>query len=538
MWLLHTKTLELRFFTDSESVRYAALSHVWEADDHRQPFREIQAIHSRCLASGEDPRDLVTAKVRNFLALAESEGYEWGWLDTACIDKTSSAELSEAINCMYRWYSDCYLCYAYLYDVSDDENPLLPESGFRSSRWHTRGWTLQELIAPRNVVFLSASWKFIGTKASLAATLQEITRIDLDVLLWRVKNLSSNASIARRMSWAAYRTTTRPEDCAYSLMGIFNVSMPIIYGEGSERAFMRLQTEIMNGSSDQTIFAWGRIHSDWNSAVENLWELMDHRITIGVSVEAGYPNGGLLALSPSQFALSADFRPIDPQTYLGLFGEAIDTNYTIMRNGATLRVPLTSDRAKVRSTVYHAAALACAVGEASIVLLFVARAFSWQLENSPFTCIGASVKLTEYPEFYRGAVLKLPYPLDQGYRYHLKSLRAELSYLSLRELRVGAAYRPDDSSNSLHLDRDLRRGLWTYNHLDGGGVELAFQLPPFVLSDLQKRYGFTQSTSKSPNSRDGLVLEADRKPRFRAAVVSGCGTTCLSPSTIQHLASV
>ena len=134
MWLLHTKTLELRFFADSRSVRYAALSHVWEADDHRQPFREIQAIYSRCLASGEDPRDLVTAKVRNFLALAESEGYEWGWLDTACIDKTSSAELSEAINCMYRWYSDCHLCYAYLYDVSDDENPLLPESGFRSSR--------------------------------------------------------------------------------------------------------------------------------------------------------------------------------------------------------------------------------------------------------------------------------------------------------------------------------------------------------------------------------------------------------------------
>ena len=296
-------------------------------------------------------------------------------------------------------------------------------------------------------------------------------------------------------------------------MGIFNVSMPIIYGEGSKRAFMRLQTEIMNGSSDQTIFAWGRIHSDWNSAVENLWELMDRRITMCLSVEAGYPNGGLLALSPSQFALSADFRPIDPQTYLGLFGEAIDTNYTIMRNGATLRVPLTSDRAKVRSTVCHAAALACAVGEASIVLLFVARTFSWQLENSPFTCIGASVKLTEYPEFYRGAVLKFPYPLDQGYRYHLKSLRAESSYLSLRELRVGAAYRPDDSSNSLHLDRDLGRRRWTYNHLDGGGVELAFQLPPFVLSDLQKRYGFTQSTSKSPNSRDGLVLEADRKPR-------------------------
>ena len=110
MWLLHTKTLELRFFADSQSVRYAALSHVWEADDHRQPFREIQAIYSRCLPSGEDPREFVTAKLRNFLALAESEGYEWAWFDTACIDKTSSAELSEAINCMYRWYYDADVC--------------------------------------------------------------------------------------------------------------------------------------------------------------------------------------------------------------------------------------------------------------------------------------------------------------------------------------------------------------------------------------------------------------------------------------------
>ena len=316
MWLLHTKTLELRFFADSRSVRYAALSHVWEADDHRQPFREIQAIYSRCLASGEDPRELVTAKVRNFLAIAESDGYEWGWLDTACIDKTSSSELSEAINCMYRWYADSHLCYAYLYDVSDDDNPLLPESGFRSSRWHTRGWTLQELIAPPNVVFLSVWWKFIGTKTSLASVLHETTGVDLEVLLWHSPlgtSWSSNVSVARRMSWAARRSTTRPEDRAYSLMGIFDVNMPIIYGEGGERAFMRLQMEIINVHPDQTIFAWGSIHPNADIAFDN------------VCCEDPFPSSledkiytKLLAPSPEHFASSSNFRPIDPETYVGL----------------------------------------------------------------------------------------------------------------------------------------------------------------------------------------------------------------------------
>ncbi|KAM5531224.1 hypothetical protein V8D89_015090, partial [Ganoderma adspersum] len=392
MWLLHTKTLELRFFTDSGSVRYAALSHVWEADDHRQPFREIQAIYSRCLASGEDPRELVTAKVRNFLALAESEGYEWGWLDTACIDKTSSASLSEAINCMYLWYSDADVCYVYLSDVSDDDDPFLPESDFTSSRWHTRGWTLQELIAPLNVVFLSMSWKFVGTRASLADVLQKATGIDLAILLrpgtdaihyhnddqlWSESNVS-NVSVARRMSWASRRRTTRPEDRAYSLTGIFGVSMSIIYGEGAERSFERLQMEIISlYPADQTIFAWGRIHPDIDVALENLgcpdsfWGCREEEEEIASSK--------LLASSPGDFAPSSNFQAIDAGTYEKLFGKTIDTNYAITRSGAVLHLPLTLDWTCTSSphhgVAMHAAALACAADESktSIVLLFLTR---------------------------------------------------------------------------------------------------------------------------------------------------------------------
>ncbi|KAI1788652.1 hypothetical protein LXA43DRAFT_630302 [Ganoderma leucocontextum] len=371
MWLLHTKTLELRFFGDSKSVRYAALSHVWAADDHLQPFRAIQGIHSRCLASGRDPRELVTAKVRNFLIFAEREGYEWGWLDTSCIDKTSSAELSEAINCMYRWYWDADVCCAYLSDVSDDDNPFLPQSDFRSSRWHTRGWTLQELIAPLNAVFLSKSWNFVGSKASLAVVLQEITGVDLDVLLLRDPYWMSDYSVARRMSWAARRTTIRPEDRAYSLLGIFGVTIPIIYGEGGERSFERLQMEIINlYPNDQTIFAWGPINPNIDTAFAILRcprSFEDY----GCTKEA--VRSRLLAPSPAEFGPSSNFRPVDSQMYMDLFGEMVDTNYTITAGGAVLRLPLTLDRTVGPFAAIHAAASACAADQTSIVLLFLSR---------------------------------------------------------------------------------------------------------------------------------------------------------------------
>lgn len=189
--------------------------------------------------------------------VARRDGFRYIWIDSCCIDKTSSSELSEAINSMFNWYRDAQLCYAFLADVpseSGSDDPRAHGSRFRRSRWFTRGWTLQELVAPRWVLFLSDQWTLLGTKDTLAGVIEAVTRIDTGVLKHE-KSLDS-ASVAQRMSWAATRQTTRVEDQAYSLLGIFGINMPTLYGEG-EQAFRRLQEEILRKIPDQTMFAWG-----------------------------------------------------------------------------------------------------------------------------------------------------------------------------------------------------------------------------------------------------------------------------------------
>ncbi|EIW51940.1 uncharacterized protein TRAVEDRAFT_136475, partial [Trametes versicolor FP-101664 SS1] len=192
-------------------------------------------------------------KVKGICKVARKAGFRLVWNDACCIDKSSSAELSEAINSMYDWFRLSDMCYVYLQDVADGDRPQEAQSDFRKSRWHTRGWTLQELIAPECVEFLTQTWQFLGTKLGLASTLEEITGVDVNILTGRAT--LNSASVARRMSWAAKRETTRIEDQAYSLMGIFGVHMPPIYGEGNN-AFLRLQEEIIRTIPDQTIFAW------------------------------------------------------------------------------------------------------------------------------------------------------------------------------------------------------------------------------------------------------------------------------------------
>ncbi|PIL27088.1 hypothetical protein GSI_10228 [Ganoderma sinense ZZ0214-1] len=260
MWLLNTARAELKFFPTPESVPggYAILSHVWGEDE--QTFQEVQAIRVQCIKDGTNPRDFVHHKVRDFCVFAERGGHQWGWADMCCIDKTSSTELSEAIVSMYRYYSLSEVCYAYLRDVptASEDDLRAPESAFRKSRWHKRGWTLQELIAPPLVLFLSCTWEILEAKADLADLLEEITRVPAGVL--RLDDGPSAHCVAARMSWAADRETTRPEDEAYCLMGIFGIFMPALYGEG-RNAFLRLQEEIMRQVDDPSIFAWGRIYS-------------------------------------------------------------------------------------------------------------------------------------------------------------------------------------------------------------------------------------------------------------------------------------
>ena len=201
----------------------------------------------------DDPR--LSPKVREACRVAREAGYDYLWIDSCCIDKASSSELSEAINSMYLWYSRAKVCYAYLADVPSVEDLDADKSAFRSSRWFKRGWTLQELIAPLSVTFLAMDWKEIGAKHSLACLVEDITSIPQEALL-HMRSLDE-FSVAQRLSWAARRETTREEDRAYSLLGIFDINMPTLYGEGT-RAFRRLQEEIVRRIPDLSLFAWRR----------------------------------------------------------------------------------------------------------------------------------------------------------------------------------------------------------------------------------------------------------------------------------------
>ncbi|KAI4164786.1 MAG: hypothetical protein LQ342_001761 [Letrouitia transgressa] len=242
MWLIHTKKLKLYEFIGNRIPPYAILSHTWGA--HEISFSEFQKL------SLNSP-NLHGTKVACCCQIAASHGYSYVWIDTCCIDKSSSAELSEAINSMYRWYSDAKVCYVYLTDISVKASMLDEEANkLKNSRWFTRGWTLQELLAPRSIMFYDRDWIEIGTKQSLKSFLSEAAHISTRHLFH-----PSSASVAAKMSWAARRSTTRTEDVAYCLLGLFNVNMPLLYGEGF-KAFQRLQQAILGSSADESIFAW------------------------------------------------------------------------------------------------------------------------------------------------------------------------------------------------------------------------------------------------------------------------------------------
>jgi hypothetical protein len=241
MLLLNTDTLRLETFAGNKLPAYAILSHVWGLPNDEVSFEDMRA--------GTAEQKHGYFKLQNSCAIAVQDGLKYIWIDTCCIDKGSSAELSEAINSMFRYYAESKICYAYLEGVSSST----PDACFAESKWFTRGWTLQELIAPPHVRFLSQSWLEIGTKTELATEVSRITKVDVQTL--KSSHHLYQASLAQRMSWASGRTTTRKEDLAYCLLGIFDVNMPLLYGEGS-KAFIRLQKEIMKGSTDQSLFAW------------------------------------------------------------------------------------------------------------------------------------------------------------------------------------------------------------------------------------------------------------------------------------------
>ncbi|KAI1392357.1 HET-domain-containing protein [Hypoxylon trugodes] len=294
MRLLNTSTLELRTF-GQDRPPYAILSHTWTR--HEPPFEAFAPRKHFSAYISRMRKKRKYAKIFWSCKLARDSGLDWIWIDTCCIDKSSSAELTEAINSMYAWYEAAEVCFAYMRDVSDKDDPVDEDSSFARSIWFTRGWTLQELIAPRTVEFYSTNWVRIGSKWEYAATIEKITGIHRSVLkepYFSGLKRQRQYSVAQRMSWAANRRTTRPEDLAYSLIGLFNIHMPLLYGEGETNAFLRLQSEIAKLANDQSLFAWGR------------WPLSANDI----SEDALIVGGSLYAQHPSRFSFSGDIIPL------------------------------------------------------------------------------------------------------------------------------------------------------------------------------------------------------------------------------------
>ncbi|KAF5011911.1 hypothetical protein FDECE_2007 [Fusarium decemcellulare] len=290
MRLLNVHKCQLESFegAETEIPPYAILSHTW--DDVEITFQDITGLSI-------DELSLKPAfyKVQESCAQARQDGFDYIWIDTCCIDKTSSSELSEAINSMFKWYQQSALCYVYLSDFNSGFKPrpedqqqdrvtqLAPDDiSFCRSRWFTRGWTLQELIAPRSVDFFDKNWVSFGSRdGDLRGRVCERTRIqpelftesrcscrrgypapqvrdgicmgcgEVDAL---PQSLDSFA-VSIKMNWASSRVTTRKEDAAYCLIGLFNINMPMLYGEG-DKAFLRLQEAIVRQSKDQSILLW------------------------------------------------------------------------------------------------------------------------------------------------------------------------------------------------------------------------------------------------------------------------------------------
>lgn len=255
MWLLKTTSLEalqLEYVNSSEERAYAILSHTWE--DGEVTFQDMANIDQARKKKG-------FSKIEWTCRLARQRGINYAWVDTCCINKESSAELTESINSMFKWYKDSAVCFVYLSDLVPMSLSIMNYWGidFQRCRWFTRGWTLQELIAPGLVEFYDQTWTLRGDKSSSRSTLFDITGIDIEVLADSEKTVT--VPVARRMSWAATRQTTRIEDTAYCLFGIFDVNLPLLYGEGP-KAFMRLQEEIIREAFDLSMFAWTSGHGD------------------------------------------------------------------------------------------------------------------------------------------------------------------------------------------------------------------------------------------------------------------------------------
>lgn len=258
MRLLNKTTFQIESFLDDEAPPYIILSHRWSGAETSM----LEFAAQRHLS--KDQWSAGTSKVLTFCEHILPYEVQYAWVDTCCIDKSSSAELQEAINSMFKWYQQAELCVVYMHDVdllagdpADGDDSL--SARLEQSEWFTRGWTLQELLAPRDHVFLDRNWQRLGTRDELSGILHEITKIKPSY--YGNANGIRSAPVAERMSWLSLRTTSRIEDMAYCVLGVFDVNMTMLYGEGA-KAFIRLQKEIIQNIDDESIFVWQSVPGD------------------------------------------------------------------------------------------------------------------------------------------------------------------------------------------------------------------------------------------------------------------------------------
>jgi hypothetical protein len=300
----------VEYIDEQAAPSYAILSHRWGEDHEEVTLKDFID------GSGQNKKGY--EKIVACGKQATKDKLEYFWIDTCCIDKTSSAELSESINSMWRWYRRATLCYAYLNDVPARVEYQEQLALLAQSKWFTRGWTLQELLAPSTVILYDAAWESIGSKNELAKTISRATGIDEFYLSSNSKS-PGRASVAEKMSWASTRTTKRQEDVAYSLLGLFGISMPLLYGEGN-KAFLRLQEEIIKQSDDQSILAWNLMRP--HEAVPLLYS----------SLSGTFHAIGCLARSPAAFCASRDIvRSVNPGP---------PKPYTVTNMGLQIELPL------------------------------------------------------------------------------------------------------------------------------------------------------------------------------------------------------
>ena len=300
-------TLGLRSFPGDALVPiYAILSHTWEPGDHEVTFQDLTKAEENSDEYGKIQRKRGYTKIQFCAEQAAKDGLPYFWVDSCCVDQKSSRDVSEAINKMFRYYENATKCYVYHSDVSigtpskATATPWL--SAFKNCRWFTRGWTLQELLAPQVVEFFSREWERLGNKESLEEHIHKITRIPIAALQGRPL---SEFGIDERMSWAENRYTTIEEDQAYCLFGLFDLHMALIYGEGKANALDRLRKKIdkVHGQNQRTL--------SWNDRelVVNSYRTTDER-TKQMHADSAYI--GLRAIQgPKSGAARRDLR-MDP----------------------------------------------------------------------------------------------------------------------------------------------------------------------------------------------------------------------------------